>query len=275
MANDIFNAEFDEIIPEGALGNQAYFGIFYQDRLGLFRRLTQAEGNEVANNPETKEFNTIGMKQASTEVTAFKVQFSKDVIIEKGEDNYEFFNDFNRHKFTGKNAKLKILLVDFMESVPGKNEKQMYKADCLICTITPDTANWTDAKLAMSFNQSGDRVSGVAEYDKVTKSAVFAPSSSIPISGITLSEEKVTVGVGKEKWVSVDFEPFGAPDAFVQVSSNPGVCTAEARRQSVVITGIKTGSATVTVKDAATEIVTKAIDVTVGEIESNPDEEEL
>jgi uncharacterized protein YjdB len=221
-------------------------------------------GNEFSNNPETEERNTIGMQQAKTVVKSYKVKFSKDVVIEKGGENYEFFRDFNEKKFTGRNAELKMLLVDFMQSVPVGNGKQRYKAEFFICTVSADTANWTDAKLSMSFNQSGDRVSGVADYDEETKSVVFTPSSKIPISKIVLSEDEVELGVGEEKMVSIDFEPFGAPDSFVQVSSDPSICSVEARRQSVVITGKKAGKATVTVKDAATEIHTKEISVTVG-----------
>jgi hypothetical protein len=261
--NEIFNAEFDEIVPDGKEGNQAILGIFHEDKVGLFKRLTQAVGNEFSNNPETEERNTIGMQQKKTVVKSYKVKFSKDVIIEKGDENYEFFRDFNEKKFTGKNAELKMLLVDFMQSVPAGNGKQRYKAESFTCTVAADTANWTDAKLSMSFDQSGDRISGVADYDIETKTAVFTPSSMIPISTITLSDEKVEVGVGKEKLVSVDFMPFGAPDVFTQVSSDPSVCSVEARRQSVVITGKKVGEATVTVKDAATEIITKTVTVIV------------
>jgi hypothetical protein len=265
MANDIFNAELDEIIPKGASGNQAYFGIFYENRLGRFPRLTQAEGNEVANNVETKEVNTIGMTGAKTVVKSFSESFSKDIVIEKGDENYEFFNDYNEGKYTGKNAEIRMIMVDFMHGVPAATVgKQRYRAYSYNCTVSVDTVNNTDGKLAVSFKQAGNRVSGVAECGEEKNTAVFTPSSKIPISEIKLSDVEVEVEVGGEKLVSVDFEPFGAPDSFTQTSSDTSVCTAEARRQSVVITGKKTGKATVTVKNGATENITKEIKVTVG-----------
>jgi hypothetical protein len=270
FANEVFNDAFSEIIPDGAPGNQAYKGIFYQDRRGMFKRLTQAEGHETAKNPETEEKNTIGMKQAKTVVKGYKETFSKDILIEKGDENYEFYNDFNEKEYVGKNAELKMLMVDFMQSIPAGNGRQKYKAYSYICTVSADTVNNTDGTLSVSFNQSSDRTAGVAEYDEKSKSAVFTPSSEIPVTGITVSDDDVKLDVGEEKWVSVDFEPFGAPDAIAVkvVKADPGdpdYCKAEVRRGSVVITGLEqtTTSVEVTVKDAATETVTATIDVTV------------
>jgi len=48
----IFNDGFDTQIPDGTDGNQAQLGIFFLDELGRFRRITQAEGNEISYNPE-------------------------------------------------------------------------------------------------------------------------------------------------------------------------------------------------------------------------------
>jgi hypothetical protein len=263
MANEIFNAELDEIIPDGKMGNQALYAIFYRDRRGLFKRLTQAEGNEVALNPETEERNTIGMQQAKTVVRSYKTKFSKDIIIEKGDDNYEFFRVFYEKRYTGKDAELDMIFADFMQSVPAKYGKQRYKAQSFTCTVSVDTADWTGAKLSVSFDQAGEDVTGVADYDENTKSVVFTPSSNLPADTVNLSDTEIKISINEEKWVSVDFEPFGAPDGFKLVSSDPGVCTVSIRRDSAVITGVGAGEATVTVSDAATETVKETIAVSV------------
>ena len=269
--SDVFNNEFNEIIPDGAPGNQAYRGIFYRNRQGLFRRLHQAEGHEVAKNPEVDTRNTIGMTQPRDVVRTFRETFDKDILITKGEENHEFFNDFNEREYKGKNAELEILMIDFMQNTPRNltptDRVQIYKAYSYTCTVTVNTVNNTDATLSVSFGQAGNRISGTATYDDATKSAVFTPSQSIAITSIVLSDNDIDLAVGESQWVSVDFVPFGAPDAFTVSSGDEDVCTVETRRQSVIITGVAPnpggGPVTVTVKDAATEAITATIDVTV------------
>jgi hypothetical protein len=73
--------------------------------------------------------------------------------------------------------------------------------------------NNTDATLSISFGQAGNKIPGTATYDDATKTAVFTPAREIAISSIVLSDNEVKLEVGEEKWVAVDFEPFGAPDA--------------------------------------------------------------
>ena len=265
--SDVFNEIFQEIIPDGAPGNQAYRGIFYRNRQGLFRRLHQAEGHEIAKNAEVDTRNTIGMTQPRDVIRSYRETFDKHILITKGEENHEFFNDFNTNEYKGKNAELDMLMIDFMVSTPRNkttgDRVQIYKAYAYTCTVTVTTVNNTDATLSISFGQAGNRMSGTATYDDDTKTAVFTPSNDITISTIVLSDNELDLAVGEEKWVSVDFEPFGAPDVFTQSSSDTDICTAEAKRGSVIVTGVGSGTATVTVKDAATEAITATIEVIV------------
>jgi len=265
--NEVFNQEFSEIIPDGASGNQAYFGIFYQDRRGLFKRLTQAEGNEVANNPETVERNTIGMTSSKTEVRSFSEQLSKNILIEKGDPNYKFFKEFDDNKWTGRNAMLRMLFVDFMENEPDGNGKQKYKAYSYNATVSVTTRNYTDGTISVDFNQGSERNDGVAEYDADTESAVFTPSSDITIAGISLSETAFTIAENEEKWVSVDFAPMGSPGTFEFTDNreehDPVIVTLEKRRASLVITGKLEGTAIITVTSSSNPLITATIQVTV------------
>jgi len=268
--NEVFNQEFNEIIPDGASGNQAYFGIFYQDRRGLFKRLTQAEGNEVANNPETVERNTIGMTSAKTEVRSFSEQLSKNILIEKGDSNYKFFKEFDDNKWTGRNAMLRMLFVDFMENEPAGNGKQRYKAYSYNTTVSVTTRNYTDGTISVDFNQGSERVTGVADYDSDTESAVFTSSSDITVGSINLSDTTLTITEGEEKWVSVDFEPLGSSGAFEFANSDPEICTVEKRRASLVITGKLEGSATITITSSNNALITETIQVIVADSVSIP-----
>ena len=261
--NEVFNQELNEIIPDGAPGNQAYKGLFYQDRRGLFKRLTQAEGHEIANNPETVERNTIGMTSSKTEVRSYSEQFSKNVIIEKADPNYEFFKEFDDNKWTGRNAQLRMVLVDFMRNQPLTGGKQRYKAYSYNTTVTVTTANYTDGTLAVDFNQSSERVDGVAELSADGESVVFTPSGDITISGINLSDTSVEIAEGEERWVSVDFAPLGSPGTFKFEIDDDSVCEAEIRRTSLVITGKSNGVTIITVKSASNEVITGTIEVTV------------
>jgi len=261
--NEVFNQEFNEIIPDGAPGNQAYFGIFYQDRRGRFIRLTQAEGNEVANNPEMVERNTIGMTASKQDVRSYSEQLSKNIIIEKGDPNYKFFKEFDDSKWTGKNARLGMLFADFMESEPAGDGKQRYRAYSYSATVSVTTRNYTDGTIAVDFSQSSERVDGVAELADDRESAVFTPSGDITVSGISLSDTSVEIAEGEEKWVSVDFAPLGSPGAFKFEIDGDSVCEAEIRRTSLVITGKSEGETSIVVKSTSNEAITATIEVTV------------
>jgi len=264
MAEDYFNPHLTEEIPEGALGNQAYFGIFYKNARGRYQRLTEAEGHEVSNNPETEERNTIGMKQPKTVVKSYKEQFSKDITIEKKSDNYEHFKMFDIKGYTGKNAILDVLMVDMNDSAPGTVAPHLkYRAYECPYTVTVDSRNYSDSRLAVSFGQAGDKTPGVAEIIDDTKFPVFIPASDISVASLAVSEDDFALEPGEEAWAAVSFAPFGCPEDFSVESSDPDVCVAERIRESARIRAVGTGSATVTVASSANPAKTESIAVLV------------
>ena len=273
MPNDTFNQMFDELIPEGAEGNQAYFGLFFRNRVGLFRRITQAEGNEVAYNPETQTRNLIGNTGPSESVRRYQIQFSKNLLIRKGDEEYEFFNRYREKLPTGTNAQLPMMLVDFMKEIPGTNGRFNYKAFALTVTCTVGTANNTDGILDISFGQTSDVVHGIAssdDFDDVNQHPVFIPSARIPIEKMILSKEAVSLLPGEEAWVSVDFEPMGCPDTFEIVRTgsdrhDESICGVRLQLDSVVITARENGTTSVKIRSATNAAVYGHIEVTVGE----------
>ena len=267
MAQDnAWNSDGREQVPDGAPGNQAYQGIFYKNAIGRYQRLTEAEGHEVAKNPETVERNTIGMKSPRTVVRGFHDTFSKDILVTKGEDNYEFFKDFADNEYTGENAVIPILMIDFMKddrlgfnSFGGRRYAAVrYNA---VCTV--DTENHTDGTLTVSFAQSGDPTKGIAEMVDDTGFPIFTPQSDITITSINLSSTSVSLNAGEEKWVSVSFDPIGSVQDFNVESDDVNVCTVSRIRNSVKIIGVDSGTTTVTVTNIEDPAKTDTIEVTV------------
>lgn len=273
MPNEIFNEEFRELIPEGTEGNQAYYGIFYLDRLGRYCRITQAEGNEVSYNPETQTRNLIANRGPVDSIRNYQIQFSKNLLIRKTDSEYEFFNRFREKLPTGTNAQLRMMLVDFMKEVPGKDGRFNYKAFGLSVTCTIGTANNTDAILDISFGQTSDVVHGIAssdDFDDVNRHPVFVPSTRIPITAMRLSSNAINLEAGGEAWVAVDFEPMGCPDGFEIVRSgtdryDDSICSARLQLDSVVITGKAVGKTAVTLRSTADNSKRQAVEVTVSE----------
>jgi hypothetical protein len=259
--SDVFNELYNEIVPDGAAGNQAYEGLFYRNRLGKWRRMTQAEGHEKALNPETEEKNLIAMKNKTTIVRSFTEQFSKSFLITKGEENYEFFNEFAERKYTGKNAQVPIMWVDFKKNESAGNGKQKYKAKVYTCTVTVTTANFTDGTLSVDFNQAGEEAFGVSEFDGTdyTFSSVTVGKIVTSLTDAELSGGAI-LGIGNERWVSIDIGPMGAPENFEVSVDHPEFCKAEIRRSSVVLTGVATGTAEITISAGS---VTKTFEVLV------------
>jgi len=122
----IWNADFTKTVPEGAAGNQAQKGIFFDDDKGITQRLTEAEGHEIGYNPESVERNPIGQEAPSTEIRSYNLTIDKDIIVKKGAPNYEFFAQFMRLRPTGDNAKMRIYLVDFRIEEVGANHNKYY-----------------------------------------------------------------------------------------------------------------------------------------------------
>jgi hypothetical protein len=266
MAKGIWNEDFTQKLPDGTPGNQAYVGIFYRDDRGNLERLTEAEGHEISSNPEIKTVNPIGQTAEEDIIKGYNETFGKDIIIKKGKPNYEFFHNLNFQKPEGDNAKIEIVIAEFFydEAVQGKTHKR-YLAYSYDATVTVDSANYTDGKLAVNFKQAGNRVTGVIfrtdEGGKLTYD--FTPSTEIAVTGIKVSDEEITVKTGKEGWAKVSFSPLGCPYDFTVESGDADICTAERRRQSVVVTGVKPGQTMVTVTSSADDAAEETITVTV------------
>ena len=272
MPNDMFNGRFDTQIPEGTDGNQAHLGIFFLDELGRFRRITQAEGNEISYNPETVTRNLIANENPAEFIRRYQLQFSKGILIRKGDPEYEFFNKFRELLPTGANAQLVIMLVDFRQEILGTGGRFNYKAIRFAATTTINTANETDGVLDLSFGQASDIVSGIASSESFTETnpyPVFVPSSSITPTMMNLSDSVATLTLGEEKWIAVGMEPMGCFEGFEIVrTSGAGhderICGARIVRNSVIITGKEPGETKVTLRSLAENGPSKTIAVKVG-----------
>jgi len=271
MASEIYNRLFNRSIPEGTEGNPAHVGLFVKDRLGLYMRLTQTEGNEIAYNPETQTRHLIGFESPSDTIRQYQLNLSKGMLIRKGDREYEFFNRFAEKRPTGTNAQLQMMMVDFRKEKPGANGRFDYLAFEFTATTTINTANHTDGVLDISFGQASDMVRGIASsanFDDASQNPAFIPSTEIPISAMRLSGETVSVAPGKEAWVAVDFEPMGCQDEFEIVRTGAeryDESVASVRRQidSVVITGRNPGTTSVTIRSTADRELYKTVSVTV------------
>ena len=76
MPNETFNGLFNTKIPEGTEGNQAHFALWVKNREGRYMRITQAEGNEIAYNPETQTRNLIGFESPSDTIRQYQLNLS-------------------------------------------------------------------------------------------------------------------------------------------------------------------------------------------------------
>jgi hypothetical protein len=267
MTKGIWNKNFDQSVPEGTPGNQSQVGVFYRNDYGKLERLVEAEGHEIAKNPEIQTVNPIGQAAEEDVVKSYNETFGKDIIIKKGKPNYEFYHNLAFQQPVGDNAVLDVVIAEFFydEAGPGETRKR-YWAYSYGATCTVDSANYTDGKLSVNFKQAGERVTGVIfrTDDGAGKPTYeFTPASEIAIAKMEASSGEVEVEAGKEAWGKVSFSPLGCPFDFKVESDDPEVCVAERRRQSVVITGVRPGEAIVTVTSAADESQTAVIEVTV------------
>ena len=240
-----WNKDFTETVPEGAPGNQAYFAIFYRNARGKYERLTQAEGNDVSKNPEVTTVNLIGQKSPRDVVKSYREELTKDVVIEKGESNYEFFKKFERYGYTGNHAVLDLLMVDFMETEDiTSSPHKKYLAYSYRATVTVESVTYTDGKLSVKCSQASDPVYGTAHLeDAAGEYPVFTPAVRIPPVSLSLSAEEVELAVGEETAAEVSFSPLGCPYDFTVEVSPEEVCAVERVRDSVKITGLAAGPA--------------------------------
>jgi len=268
--SQIWNADFTKVVPNGASGNQAQYGIFYRNHEGVIRRLTEAEGHKVSYNPETVERNPIGQEAPSTEIRSYHMTLDKDIIIKKGADNYEFFAGLKRLRPTGDNAKLEVHLVDFRMEEIGKDHNRYY-AEKMSMTVTINSVNETDGILSVNFAQDGDYTTGVMgrtddsiSDDETTFTYGFTSSRDIDPTSITLSKNTVNIPEGGSARVAVSFSPLGCPYDFTVESGDKEIARVNRWNQSVDISGRSVGSTTITITSTADLTKTAVINVVVG-----------
>ena len=220
------------------------------------------------------------IKSWLSHIRRYQLQFSKGILIRKGDFEYEFFNKFRELLPTGANAQLVIMLVDFRKGEAGYTDATTpvptgrfnYKAIQFTATVTINTGNETDGLLDLSFGQASDIVSGVASSESFTETSrhpVFVPSTSIAPSMMNLSDSAATLALGEEKWIAVGMEPMGCLEAFEIVRTGGAghderICEARIVRNSVIITGKKAGETSVTLRSLAENGPSKTIAVKVG-----------
>ena len=265
---DYWNPRGEEKIAAGTAGNQAHFPIFYRNARGDLVRLTEAEGHTVNKNPETADKNTIGLLAAKTVVKSYRDTFDKAIIITHDpndpDSNYEFFAEFGRRGYTGKNAVVEVIMGDFGYHEPDTTSaKDVVYAERMNMTVTVSSADFTAWTLSVSFSQAGDKEYGVLKFEGDSVYPVFVPSSKRPNTAIVPSNDDVNVKIGAEAAVEVKLVPLGSPLGFLAASDDPGKCTVEIVRNSVVIKGIAAGSTTVTLTSAGSSSVEAEIEVTV------------
>jgi putative transposon-encoded protein len=269
MDSKIWNSGFDKVVKDGAAGNQAQKGIFFEDDRGIIQRLTEAEGNEESLNPETVERNPIGQEAPSTEIRSYNSTFDKDIIVKKGAPNYEFFAMMKRLRPTGNNAKIRVYLVDFRIEEIGTSHNKYY-AEAMNMTVTVNSVNETDGILSVNFAQDGDYSIGVmgrtdtsTSDDESTYTYGFTSSKQISIGDIETSKEEVAVKVGNSARVAVSFSPLGCPYDFTVKSGDDSIASVGRWNQSVDIKGKKIGTTTVTVTSTEDLAAEAEIEVTV------------
>jgi hypothetical protein len=265
---DYWNPRGEEKIAAGTAGNQAHFPIFYRNARGNLARLTEAEGHTVNKNPETADKNTIGLLAPKTVVKSYRDTFDKAIIITHDpgdpDSNYEFFAEFGRRGYTGKNAVVEVVMGDFGYHEPESGStKDVVYAERENMTVTVTSADFTAGTLSVSFSQAGDKEYGVLKFAGDSVYPVFVPSSKRANTAIVPSNDDVAVKVGAEETVQVKLAPLGSPLGFLAASDDTTKCTVEILRNSLIIRGVAAGTATVTLTSATTSTVEAEIEVTV------------
>jgi len=270
MDQRTWNVAFNKRLKDGDEGKQAHFGLFYRDDRGRIRRMTEPEGHEVSHNPEAVERNPIGQESPSSVIRGYNDSFGKDIPINKGSPNYEYFSNFAAQRPTGNNALIEIFQTNFMRDERGTSHYN-YLTYAYMATCTVDTSNYTDGTITVNFTQDGDRRTGIMrrvdnkpdDGDPDMFEYEFVPASKIAIASLDVSDDEVELKEGEEKWVETSFSPLACPSDFTQESSDTDICVVERRRQSVIIKGRKAGTATVTVTSATDPTKKAEIEVTV------------
>jgi hypothetical protein len=230
--------ELQEEVTAGTPGNQALWALYRPNNRGVWERIRHAEGNQVSYEAQTAERNYMDQRQSSTEVTGYKKSLEKTIVIEKGDSDYEYFNDYQIHEYKGKDALLDLLEVDLMHSERG-GSALWYIARKTKMTVTVTSLDATEGTLSASFSQYGDTEHGIAACLTADPDAPTFKSEK-EIAPVMADIDPVSLKVGETATVPVSFTSFGTrKDRFdVSVSSGADKVKAERLRDSVVVTGL-------------------------------------
>jgi hypothetical protein len=270
-----FNQHLDQMVENGAMGNQAYIAHFIKwDGLN-FERLYQAEGNDIGYTPVTRETNLIGNKQKSTIVTGYTMSIEKNVIIEKGDRNYETIWNFAKRMPTGNSAVVDYMVGFFMDSeeITSAPAHKRYFALKFKASIQVGTLSGTDegGTLTLTITSCDDITPGAMESGDPANNSqipIFIPSDKIFVSSLTLAlpsqASGVTIPVDGSVSVPLRFLPRFASDTVAIAVSDEEKCYAESIRDFVMITGLApTGPSSVQVTVTSVSNPTKSVIIPV------------
>jgi hypothetical protein len=270
-----YNERLDKLVENGAMGNQAYIAHFVKwDGLN-YERLYQAEGNDIGYTPVTREMNLIGNKQKSTTVTGYTMSIEKNIIIEKGDRNYETVWNFAKRLPTGGNAVVDYMVAFFMDSdeITSAPPHKRYFALKFKASIQVGTLSGTDegGTLAITITNNDDITAGAMESSDPANNSripVFIPSDKIFVASLSLAlpsqASGVAVPVDGAVAVPLKFLPKFASDNVTITVANEEKCHAESIRDFVMITGLAaTGSSPVQVTVTSVNNPTKKVTIPV------------
>jgi hypothetical protein len=261
--------EFQQEVKTGTPGDQTQWGLYRLSKRGVWERIRHAEGNQITLEPETVERNYIDMKQSATEVMDYKESFDKNIVVEKGDADYEFFHEFFINRYVGKDALLDLLEVDFNHSERDMQSHLWYIAVKTKMTVTVTSLDATAATLAVSFSQYGSVEYGIAAcLTENPDEPTFKNEKSITPIMATPDPASITLAVGETKLIPIVFTSFGVKKNAFSVSvpsAQESKVKVERVRDSVAVTGLASTATpvTVTVASVQSQSVSQTIEVTV------------
>jgi len=122
-------------------------------------RFKKSTALTIEYNPETEPFDYISDDVATDEVMRYKPAFDQDFTIEKGYDDYEYFNDLRHELPVGEAAHRQILTVDYNN---GDNTDGYY-AEVQDSVVSITDYNTTDGKLNAHIAFCGNRKIGTCK----------------------------------------------------------------------------------------------------------------
>jgi hypothetical protein len=269
-----YNQNLDKLVENGSMGNQAYIAHFVKWNGLNYERLYQAEGNDIGYTPATRETNLIGNKQKSTVVTGYTMSIEKNIIVEKGDPNYETVWGFAKRMPSGNSAVVDYMIGFFMDSeeITSAPPHKRYFALQFKASVQVGTLSGTDegGTLALTINNNDDIVPGAMESSDPANNSripVFIPSEKIFVASLALAISSqasgVTVPVGGDIAVPLKFLPKFASDDVAITVADEEKCYAESIRDFVLITGLTVTSSPVQVTVTSVNNPTKNVTVPV------------